>query len=231
VKTGQAVLAAIAAVSVAVDVPPVGPTFLPPTHSTPARCDVPRTLGEAHDALARLVAPELVRELARRPEDEVLADGLRIGLWMREFWGLWNRGALRDHLAGLGLLHPDEMSELVLVTWWRHIHDRPLRVDEEVARLQGLRRDGAWRPDPRCVCHSYGACTRQQYIRSHDGFLRGFAIHDCCCGLKPQVTEGVVYTAGFDEPMVLPYWPAFREGNALCREASFAGVSPGSATP
>ena len=143
---------------------------------------------------------------------------------MREFWGLWNRGALRDHLVGLGLLHPDEMSELVLVTWWRHLHDRPLRVDEEVARLQGLRR-GAWRPDPRCVCHSYGACGRQQYIRSHDGVVRGFAIYDCCCGLKPQVTEGVVHTAGFDEPMVVPYWPAFREGNALCREASFAGVS------
>ncbi len=106
-KTSLAVLAAIAAVSVAVDLPPVGPTFLPPTHATPARCDVPRTLGEAHDALARLVAPDLVRELASRPQEEVRADRLRIGLWMREFWGLWNRGALRDHLAGLGLLHPD----------------------------------------------------------------------------------------------------------------------------
>ena len=153
-KTSLAVLAAIAGVSVAVDLPPVGPTFLPPTHSAPARCDVPRTLAEAHDALARLVAPELVRELASRTEEEIRADDLRIGLWMREFWGLWNRGALRDHLAGLGLLHPDEMSELVLVTWWRHIHDRPLRVDEEVARLQGRRRDGTWRPDPRCVCYS-----------------------------------------------------------------------------
>jgi hypothetical protein len=45
------------------------------------------------------------------------------------------------------------------------------------------------------------------------------------------VTEGVVHTAGFDEPMVFPYWPAFREGSELCREASFAGVSPGSAAP
>jgi len=230
VKTGLAVLAAIAAGSVAVDLPPVGPTFLPPTHRTPSRCDVPRSLGEAHDALARLLAPELVRELASRPEEQVRADGLRIGLWMREFWGLWNRGALRDHLAGLGLLHPDEMSELVLVTWWRHIHDRPLRVDEEVARLRSLRQ-GSWRPDPRCVCHSYGACGRQQYIRSHEGVVRGFAIYDCCCGLKPQVSEGVVHTAGFEEPMVFPYWPAFREGNALCREAPFAGVSPGSAAP
>ena len=68
-------------------------------------------------------------------------------------------------------------------------------------------------------------------IRSHDGVLRGFAIYDCCCGLKPQVSEGVVHTAGFDEPMVLPYWPAFREGSALCRDASFAGVSTGSAAP
>jgi hypothetical protein len=122
------------------------------------------------------------------------------------------------------------MSEFVLVTWWRHIHDRPLRVDEEVARLRSLRQ-GSWRPDPRCVCHSYGACGGQQYIRSHDGVVRGFALYDCCCGLKPQVTEGVVHTAGFDEPMVFPYWPAFREGNALCREASFAGVSPGIAAP
>jgi hypothetical protein len=100
-----------------------------------------------------------------------------------------------------------------------------------VARLQGLRRDGTWRPDPRCVCYSYGACGSRQYIRSHDGVVRGFVIYDCCCGLKPQVTEGVVHTAGFDEPVVFPYWPAFREGSELCREASFAGVSPGSAAP
>ena len=150
---------------------------------------------------------------------------------MREFWGLWNRGALRDHLVGRGLLHPDEMSELVLVTWWRHLHDRPLRVDEEVARLQNLRQ-GAWRPDPRCVCHSYGARGWHQYIRSHEGVVRGFLLYDCCCGPKPQVAEGVVRVwTGLREPVVSPYWPAFREGSALCREASFAGVSPGSAAP
>ena len=50
-RTASAVLAAIAAVSVAVDVPPVGPTFLPPAHGTPARCDVPR--GVVRRRLAR----------------------------------------------------------------------------------------------------------------------------------------------------------------------------------
>ena len=55
-KTSLAVLAAIAAVSVAVDLPPVGPTFLPPPHRhrAPERAARP---GRGTDGLARLVAP------------------------------------------------------------------------------------------------------------------------------------------------------------------------------
>jgi hypothetical protein len=223
VRTGLAALAALAAVSVALDVPPVGPTFLPPVRQAPARCEVPRTLAEAHDALGRVLALELVRTLAAKSEAEVIADDVHLGLWVREFWGLWNGGALHDHLAGLGLRHPDEMSELVLVTWWRHLHDQPLRVDDEVARLQGLRRGGVWRPDPLCVCHSYGRCHHQQYIRSFGGTLRGFALDDCCCGFRPRVTEGVVHTKGLAEPVVFPFFAAWRgEENTLCREVPFA---------
>jgi len=223
VKTTVAVLAALVAVSVALDLPPLGPVFVPPVHRAPTRCNVPRTLGDAHDALGRLVAPELVRALSAKSEDDVRADDLRLGLWMREFWGLWNGGALRDHLVGLSVFHPDEMSELLLVTWWRHLNDRPLGVDEEVTRQKGRRFGGPVRPDPRCVCHGYGECQRQQYIRYLEGAVRAFALVDCCCGRRPHISEGVLHTAGLSEPAVFPYWPALRwEGSALCREVPFA---------
>ena len=88
-----------------------------------------------------------------------MAFNTTIGPALRNLWGLWNGSPLRDHFRALGLRHPDDMSELIFVTFWRHLHDQPLGVEEEVARLQAANSAcGAWKPDPRArVCRPAAA--------------------------------------------------------------------------
>lgn len=38
------------------------------------------------------------------------------GRWMRNEWGLWSGGALKEELEGLGIKHPDDMSHHILIT-------------------------------------------------------------------------------------------------------------------
>jgi hypothetical protein len=222
-KALLAFVAALLATSVAVDLPPWGPTWTPPVHASGRLCDPPESLTQAYDALARLLPPETVRLFARGTEDDARRDSLHLGMFVREFWNLWRGGPFRRHLIKLGVRHPDDMSQLVLVTWWRVLNDRPPAVDAEVQRVRSAER---WRPDPRCQCLLRGPCVPQNYIRQTEGGLRAFAITGCCCGQIPQVAEGKLvqtkdFTFVFRQSSTIP------EYNQACLGTSFADVVEG----
>ncbi len=58
-----------------------------------------------------------------------------LGRWLRNNWGFWKKeGKLYDWLVGLGLHHPDDMSGVVLTSFWRHMNDTPLDIEGQVKR-------------------------------------------------------------------------------------------------
>ena len=183
-----AILASVAAISVAVDFPPIGPTFIPPVHRPASRCTDPVDLDDAHQVLAQFLAPEIVEGLRGSAGRESTV-ALAVARELRNVWGLWNGSRLRNHLLQRGLRHPDEMSELILVTFRRYLRGEPEHVAEEVQRL----RTGVLRPTPHCPpCVRAGECTREEVINGGLGPDRGFVIEDCCCGLRPLIIEGTV---------------------------------------
>jgi hypothetical protein len=183
-----ALVASGAALSVVLDIPP-GPVRLPVPKPLPGACSVPGTLTEAHDVLGRLLTPGLLAEFRGASEADVATYNRTIGIWLRNSWGLWNGGPLRDHLRRLGLRHADDMSALVLVTFWRHLNDRPLRTEDEVRRLRAADEAEVSRFQPECRCHYYGGCTSTRLADPTPGPARAFVVSGCCCGEKPQVAE------------------------------------------
>jgi len=117
--------------------PDVKPSF---ETSTLPREPVPDNLAEALDTLDRASSGALLLQM-RNGEENVtfeLHDGL--GLWIRNNWGLYDKGALYQDLATLGLQYPDDMSALVLKSWWRRMHGRPLDVAGQVKATQETNR-------------------------------------------------------------------------------------------
>jgi hypothetical protein len=55
------------------------------------------------------------------------------GMWMRNNWGLWGGGPLAKSFNEMGIRHPDDMSGIILTSYWLHLHECPLRVPEQVA--------------------------------------------------------------------------------------------------
>jgi len=189
-KTLVAIFGSVAAASVATDWPPLGPVVLPSVHAPLDRCAQPRNLREAHDVLAQILDPSLIDQIRAGSEQDSMAFNSTIGAALRNQWGLWNSSPLRDYFRALGVLHPDDMSELLFVTFWRHLHDQPLRVEEIVTRLQAANAAGAWKPDPRCRCLAYGACTRVEVTDRRLATDRAFDVYGCCCWEIPQIVEG-----------------------------------------
>jgi hypothetical protein len=105
--------------------------------STLANEPVPRTLEEALTTLQRAGSGEFLARM--RSEDETVPisyhDGL--GRWIRNHWGLWDRGPLYHDLERYGLHEPDDMSAVILTSFWRRQHGRPL----DVARQAQLNRE------------------------------------------------------------------------------------------
>ena len=56
-----------------------------------------------------------------------------LGMWMRNNWGLWAHGPLAAYLEQFGVHHPDDMSGLILDTFWRHLNGLPLEVTKHAA--------------------------------------------------------------------------------------------------
>jgi len=125
-------------------------TVSPPPPSAVA----PRTLEEALAALEKALPEKTMQDL-RESSDERLVNEYHHGLgtWVRNEWGLWRGGPLRDHFHALGLTHPDDMSSVILTSFWRRLHNQPLRVEEQIKHHQDYWR-AALPPDkssnPKC---------------------------------------------------------------------------------
>jgi hypothetical protein len=165
--------------------------------------------------LGRLLAADLLAAFKTAEESEVGGYNGSIGIWLRNSWGLWNGGPLRDHFWSLGLSHPDDMSALVLITFWRHLNERPLRAEEEAARLRESDEGGAPRFRPACRCFQIGRCVTSQIIDRTPGSDRAVEVSGCCCGAIPQIGEGKpIFNPQTNGYFVFPSHYAF--GDRVC---------------
>ncbi len=97
---------------------------------------VPADLEDAFVELKKMLPVQVVQSMRAGSEQDVIQYHFSLGMWMRNNWGLWGGSRLSKHLNRLGLQHPDDMSGLILSTFWCHLNSKPLRVKERVAEYQ-----------------------------------------------------------------------------------------------
>jgi len=98
--------------------------------------DTPKNLEDAFEALKELFGGHLER-FEKDSEADVCKHHHTVGQWIRNNWGLWKQeGGLYEELAALGLHHADDMSGLILDSFWRHLHDKPLEIDAQVSHYK-----------------------------------------------------------------------------------------------
>ena len=54
------------------------------------------------------------------------------GMWLRNTYGLWGRTCLVEYFWELGIIHPDDISAILLTTYHRFLNGKALEVDKQV---------------------------------------------------------------------------------------------------
>ena len=95
---------------------------------------IPYDLEDAFSELSRLSAPAGLAEFKSSPEDSIrrkLHFGL--GRWILINWGLEEGSRISDYMKKHGVALPDDMVEVIIITWHRQLNGLPLKFNEEVA--------------------------------------------------------------------------------------------------
>lgn len=102
-----------------------------------AKAPVPHTLEEALATLAAHGSPDLLTLVQEKAEDAAIAElHLGFGTWLRNDWGLWEKGPLYDDLARRGLVDPEDMSSVVLRSFWRQQRGHPIDLEGQLTQYE-----------------------------------------------------------------------------------------------
>jgi hypothetical protein len=98
---------------------------------------IPTDLDDALVELDRIFVSAGEREkVMRASEDDMIDYHMGLGMWMRNNWGLWGGSRLSEYFNGIGIHHPDDMSEIILDSYWRKLHGKPIDLDGQVRYYQ-----------------------------------------------------------------------------------------------
>lgn len=98
---------------------------------------IPADLEDAFSELNRLSDPKGLAEFKSTPEDSIrrkLHFGL--GKWMLVNWGMEDGSRISHYLKQKGITLPDDMVEYIIVMWHRNLNGKPLKTEDEIARIQ-----------------------------------------------------------------------------------------------
>lgn len=102
---------------------------------------IPIDLDEAISELNRLTEASEAKKIAAEDED-LMASKLHfnLGRWMQLHWGLEEGSRLSHYFKQKGLSFPDDMMDLLIRCWHRHLNGKPLMEDEIIAKYLAKRK-------------------------------------------------------------------------------------------
>jgi hypothetical protein len=100
----------------------------------------PSTLSECFAILVLELSQEDKEEIVFQSEDDfTFSAHLGIGVWMRNQWMYQSKSAIYKHFQSIGFDHEDDISELLLRFYHRHLTGKPLEVEALIEKK--LKRD------------------------------------------------------------------------------------------
>lgn len=99
---------------------------------------IPSNLNECFEVLDIMLTSQDQLNIKQMTEDEFMhASHHFLGQKIRNDWHLWKANSpLFHHLKDMGLWHADDMSGLILTSYWRSKNKKPLQITAQIKAYQ-----------------------------------------------------------------------------------------------
>lgn len=95
----------------------------------------PKNLNEALLQLPHLLGKEDLEIFIATPEQYIptyFHHGL--GRYLRNKWELWWNSPLAQYFKNMGIIHADDMSSIILLSFHRKLHSKPIFLKRQIER-------------------------------------------------------------------------------------------------
>jgi hypothetical protein len=103
---------------------------------SPAGIYIPKDLEDCFKELKTMLHPALIEEMKSGTENDMMRYHHGLGMWLRNNWGLWSGSRLKKYFNEIGIYHPDDMSGIILASFWRHLNNKPIQLQEQIKYYQ-----------------------------------------------------------------------------------------------
>jgi hypothetical protein len=93
---------------------------------------VPIDLNDCFVQLDSILSPAELDTLRNWTEEDMNMAHMSLGLWIRNNWGLWRGSRLSKWFNAQSIWHPDDMSGIILTSYWRYLNNRPMELDAQI---------------------------------------------------------------------------------------------------
>lgn len=103
---------------------------------------IPKNLTEAIEELNKKLSDSVKLEISSLTENEFQANAhFGIGLWIRNSWNLWASSRLYRYFRRKGIKHPDDMSGIILTSYYRKLTGKDVELDEQIRKYKAYWRE------------------------------------------------------------------------------------------
>ena len=101
---------------------------------------IPKDLADAFVELNKLIDADSKIRFKSVPEQEAVHKlYFSFGRWIIENWGFYGGSRLSYYLRELGIAHPEDMAQFIIVSYHRNLNHKELNIKEQVTAYQEKR--------------------------------------------------------------------------------------------
>lgn len=97
---------------------------------------VPKDLDDCFAQLKQILKPEEIEQMKQGTEGDMGKYHFGLGMWIRNNWCRGKQGRMAKWFYEKGIHHRDDMSGIILRSFWRHLNSQPIELDEQIKHYQ-----------------------------------------------------------------------------------------------
>jgi len=97
---------------------------------------IPKDLEDAHHELEKILEPADIEKMKNGTEKDMSLYHHDLGMWLRNNWKIWKGGRLSKYFNNMGVHHPDDISGIILDTFWCKLNNKSFRLQERIRFYQ-----------------------------------------------------------------------------------------------